>query len=111
MQQLQQQPQQPQPGPPAATGYRVVSNVKQDEIPKELRKDCVLFYTEDFKDLAERIAATSQGHIQLGRIRWKWVHAAACSRAHVLVLPSTQRCQRALRGHAHTGSRHAQHDS
>jgi hypothetical protein len=41
--------------------------------PKSLRKECVLFFTEDFRELAQRIASESQGHIELGSIRWKWV--------------------------------------
>ena len=46
--------------------------VQAQLIPPSLRKDCVLFYTEDFRELAERIAEHSQGHIKLGKIRWRW---------------------------------------
>mmetsp|Transcript_19699 Transcript_19699/g.55004 ORF Transcript_19699/g.55004 Transcript_19699/m.55004 type:complete len:411 (+) Transcript_19699:41-1273(+) len=60
--------QAPTPGSGEAD-YRISSNVSIP--PKGLRKDCVLFYTEDFKDLAQRIADESQGHIELGKIRWK----------------------------------------
>lgn len=53
--------------------YRRTSNITVDNMPHGLRKSCVLFFTEDFRGLAERIAAHSQGHIELGSIRWRCV--------------------------------------
>lgn len=57
------------PSSPPVIDYRTTTNVAMP--PKGLRKDCVLFFTEDFRDLAHRIAGASQGQIELGSIRWK----------------------------------------
>lgn len=40
-------------------------------IPPQLRKNCVLFYTNDMEDLARKVAAEANGNIELGKIRWK----------------------------------------
>lgn len=59
----------PKPQPSSTADYRISTNIAMP--PKELRKTCVLFYSEDFKELAHRIASASQGYIELGSIRWK----------------------------------------
>jgi hypothetical protein len=51
--------------------YRIQANVDPEQIPDYLRKNCVLFYTNDMEDLAKRVAAQGGGNIELGKIRWK----------------------------------------
>jgi hypothetical protein len=56
--------------------FRIVTNVNADDVPEALRRDCVLFYAPDCKELAERIADASHGAVRLGNIRWKCVAGA-----------------------------------
>ncbi|KIY96815.1 hypothetical protein MNEG_11145 [Monoraphidium neglectum] len=51
--------------------FRIVSNVNPDDMPEALRRDCVLYYAPDCKELAEKIAEASDGAVTLGKIRWK----------------------------------------
>lgn len=51
--------------------YRIQANVEVAKIPPALRKNCVLFYTNDMEDLAKKVAAHAGGNIELGKIRWK----------------------------------------
>lgn len=51
--------------------FRIVTNVNADDVPDALRRDCVLFYAPDCKELAEKIAEASDGAVSLGNIRWK----------------------------------------
>lgn len=51
--------------------FRIVENVTTADLPEALRRDCVLFYAPDTKELAEKIAETSGGAVRLGNIRWK----------------------------------------
>jgi hypothetical protein len=51
--------------------FRIVENVNADDLPEALRRDCVLYYAPDCKELAERIAEASEGAVKLGKIRWK----------------------------------------
>jgi hypothetical protein len=51
--------------------FRIVENVNADDLPEALRRDCVLFYAPDTKELAEKIAECSHGAVKLGNIRWK----------------------------------------
>jgi hypothetical protein len=51
--------------------FRIVSNVNAEDVPAALRRDCILFYAPDCKELAERIAEASEGAVRLGNIRWK----------------------------------------
>lgn len=51
--------------------FRIVTNVNVDDLPEALRRDCVLFYAPDCKELAEKIAEASDGAVRLGKIRWK----------------------------------------
>lgn len=55
--------------------FRIVTNVRPDDVPASLRRDCVLFYAPDCKELAEKIAEASEGTVKLGSIRWKCVGA------------------------------------
>lgn len=60
--------------PPLASAdfdYRIQANLEVSQIPLNLRKSCVLFYTNEFEDLAKKIAAEAGGNIKLGKIRWK----------------------------------------
>lgn len=59
--------------PSMASGedYRMTANINVENTPLELRKNCVLFYTHDMEELAQKIAAHAGGNIVLGRIRWK----------------------------------------
>lgn len=59
--------------PSLASGedYRIQANVEVAQIPVELRKNCVLFYTNDMEELAKKVAAQAGGNIELGKIRWK----------------------------------------
>lgn len=60
--------------PRASTGtvddYRIVSNIDTSQVPEDLKKDCILFYTPDTEPLARKIAAEGE-HVKLGNIRWK----------------------------------------
>ena len=51
--------------------FRIVENVTTEGLPEALRRDCVLFYAPDCKELAEKIAEESGGAVRLGNIRWK----------------------------------------
>ena len=51
--------------------FRIITNVKAGDVPPALRRDCVLFYAPDCKELAEKIAQASDGAVRLGNIRWK----------------------------------------
>ncbi len=51
--------------------FRVVTNLEHSSFPPALRKDCVLFYTPDTEELAQKVVAQSGGAITLGRIKWK----------------------------------------
>lgn len=50
--------------------YRIISNIDTSQVPEDLKKDCILFYTPDTEPLARKIAAQGR-HVQLGNIRWK----------------------------------------
>ena len=50
---------------------RETKNVTVDGIPNYLKKDCVLFYAPECEPLARKIAETSGGSVELGRIRWR----------------------------------------
>lgn len=52
---------------------RQTANVTVDSIPTYLKKDCVLFYAPECESLAQKIAETSGGSVELGRIRWRCV--------------------------------------
>jgi hypothetical protein len=52
---------------------RQTANVTVDSIPTYLKKDCVLFYAPECEPLARKIAETSGGSVELGRIRWRYV--------------------------------------
>ena len=52
--------------------FRIVGdNVTTAGLPEALRRDCVLFYAPDCKELADKIAEESGGAVTLGNIRWK----------------------------------------
>lgn len=51
--------------------FRIISNVNTEDVPAALRRDCVLFYAPDCKELAVKIAEASDGAVELGGIRWK----------------------------------------
>ena len=51
--------------------FRIVENITTADLPEALRRDCVLFYAPDCKELAEKIAEVSDGAVRLGNIRWK----------------------------------------
>ena len=59
--------------PALSTGedFRINVNVDAATIPAQLRKDCVLFYTPDTEELANKVAAQAGGSITLGKIKWK----------------------------------------
>jgi hypothetical protein len=50
---------------------RQTANVTIESIPTYLKKDCVLFYAPECEPLARKIAETSGGSVELGRIRWR----------------------------------------
>ena len=50
--------------------YRVSANVDASQIPDNMKKDCILFYSPDTEELALKIAAASS-KVELGRIRWR----------------------------------------
>lgn len=50
--------------------YRIVTNIDASAVPERLKKECILFYTQDTEPLARKIAAQGS-HVQLGNIRWK----------------------------------------
>ncbi len=54
----------------AADDYRIIKNIDPDQIPEQLKKDCVLFYTPHTEALARKIAAEGE-RVELGNIRWK----------------------------------------
>ncbi|KAL6745527.1 ribose-phosphate pyrophosphokinase [Haematococcus lacustris] len=51
--------------------FRISVNVDPAAIPANLRKNCILFYTNDMEELAKKIAGHADGNIELGKIRWK----------------------------------------
>lgn len=59
--------------PALSTGedFRICANIETSHIPAALRKDCVLFYTPDTEELAQKVALQAGGAITLGRIKWK----------------------------------------
>ena len=59
--------------PALSTGedFRITTNIEATQIPAALRKDCVLFYTPDTEELAQKVAQQAGGAITLGRIKWK----------------------------------------
>ncbi len=59
--------------PALSTGedFRITTNVEASSIPPALRKDCILFYTPDTEELAQKVALQSGGAITLGRIKWR----------------------------------------
>lgn len=59
--------------PALSTGedFRICTNIDTTQIPAGLRKDCVLFYTPDTEELAQKVANQAGGTITLGRIKWK----------------------------------------
>lgn len=66
------------PSPSVDASYRIVSNIDASTVPERLKKECILFYTVDTEPLARKIAAQGS-HVQLGNIRWRWVHTRICS--------------------------------
>ncbi len=64
-------PPQTAPSLASVEDYRITTNVEVSQIPQALRKNCVLFYTNDMEDLAKRVADQAGGNIELGRIRWR----------------------------------------
>ena len=53
--------------------YRVsAANIDASQIPDNMKKDCILFYSPDTETLARKIAAASS-KVELGRIRWRCV--------------------------------------
>lgn len=50
--------------------YRVTGNIDASQIPDNMKKDCILFYSPDTEELAQKIAAASS-KVELGRIRWR----------------------------------------
>ncbi|GLC36175.1 ribose phosphate diphosphokinase subunit prs4 [Pleodorina starrii] len=59
--------------PALSTGedFRICTNIEAAQIPAALRKECVLFYTPDTEELAQKVALQAGGAITLGRIKWK----------------------------------------
>ncbi|GFH21357.1 uncharacterized protein HaLaN_18646, partial [Haematococcus lacustris] len=51
--------------------FRISVNVDPAAIPANLRKNCILFYTNDMEELAKKVAGHADGNIELGKIRWK----------------------------------------
>lgn len=59
---------------------RQTANVDVDSIPTYLKKDCILFHAPETEPLARKIAETSGGSVELGRIRWRCVFSSSFRR-------------------------------
>mmetsp|Transcript_42571 Transcript_42571/g.107613 ORF Transcript_42571/g.107613 Transcript_42571/m.107613 type:complete len:412 (-) Transcript_42571:26-1261(-) len=60
------------PVPEQGGDYRVSApNVESHTIPDGLKKDCLLFYCPQQEALARKIAADSDGSVELGHISWR----------------------------------------
>lgn len=46
-------------------------NIDLRVLPDNLKKDCLLFYCSETAPLAKKIAAASEGKVELGDISWK----------------------------------------
>jgi hypothetical protein len=57
----------------AGFAFRVAGNLDPSQFPGQLEKECVLFFHPSCKELAAKVAATSEG-ITLGQIDWRCDH-------------------------------------
>jgi hypothetical protein len=56
---------------PSGEDFRIAGNLDPSQVPDNLKKDCILFYTPDTEALARKIAMTSSNKVELGKIRWR----------------------------------------